>query len=80
MAFVITTVYCGLTTYKRCKNRKAKIMVLGATLAFFSYFIHGILNNFLDTDKLAVPVWSCAALIAAIDVYFADKEDFEEEN
>lgn len=79
LAFAITTVYCGLTTYKRCKNRKAKIMVLGTTLAFFSYFIHGILNNFLDTDKLAVPVWSCAAIIAVIDVYYADKEDFEEE-
>ena len=79
LAFVITTVYCGLTTYKRCKNKKAKIMVLGTTLAFFSYFIHGVLNNFLDTDKLAVPVWSCAALIAAIDVYYADKDKFEEE-
>ena len=28
----------------------------GATLAFISYFIHGFLNNFLDTDKLALPV------------------------
>ena len=77
LIFVITTVCCGLMTYKRCRNRKAKIMVLGATLAFFSYFIHGILNNFLDTDKLAVPVWSCAALIVAVDVYFADKEEIE---
>jgi hypothetical protein len=52
---------------------------LGATLAFFSYFIHGFLNNFMDTDKLAIPVWSLAALIAAIDVFFADKEKFAEE-
>ncbi len=76
---VIVTVYCGLTTYKRCKNKKAKILVLGATLAFISYFVHGFLNNFLDTDKLAVPVWSLAALIAAIDVFYADKETFEGE-
>ncbi len=46
-------------------------------MAFFSYFIHGFLNNFLDTDKLAVPVWSLAALIAVIDVYYADKDTFE---
>lgn len=76
---VITTVYCGITTYKRCRNKKAKVMVLGATLAFISYFVHGTLNNFLDTDKLAVPVWSCAALIAAIDAFYADKEVFSEE-
>ena len=76
LALVVVTVYCGLTSYKRCKNRKAKILVLGATLAFISYFVHGSLNNFLDTDKLAVPVWSLAALIVAIDVYYADKETF----
>ena len=79
LIFVITTIYCGLMTYKRYKNKKAKIMVLGATLAFISYFVHGILNNFLDTDKLALPVWSCAALIAAIDAFYADKEEFVEE-
>ena len=77
VALVIATVYCGLTTYKRCRNKKAKVLALGATLAFISYFVHGFLNNFMDTDKLAVPVWSLAALIAAIDVYYADKEAFE---
>ncbi|MBQ6771907.1 MAG: O-antigen ligase family protein [Bacteroidales bacterium] len=73
VVLVVVTVYCGLTTYKRCKNKKAKVLVLGATLAFISYFVHGFLNNFLDTDKLAIPVWSLAALIATIDVYYADK-------
>ena len=77
LTLVVVTVYCGLTTYKRCKSKKAKVLMLGATLAFISYFVHGFLNNFLDTDKLAIPVWSLAALIAAIDVYYADKEEFE---
>jgi O-antigen ligase len=79
LVLVIVTVYCGLKTYSRCKNKQAKVLVLGATLAFISYFIHGFLNNFLDTDKLAIPVWSLAALIAAIDVFYADKEEFVEE-
>ena len=78
LALVVVTVTCGLKTYNRCKNKKAKVLVLGANLAFFGYFIHGFLNNFLDTDKLAIPVWSLAALISAIDVYYADKETFEE--
>ena len=78
LTLVIVTVYCGLKTYSRCKNKTAKTLVLGATLAFISYFVHGFLNNFLDTDKLAVPVWSLAALIVAIDVYYANEEHFEE--
>ena len=77
LTLVIVTVYCGIKTYSRCKNKTAKVLVLGATLAFISYFVHGLLNNFLDTDKLAVPVWSLAALIAAIDVYYADQKSFE---
>ena len=79
LTLVIVTVYCGIKTYSRCKNKSAKTLVLGATLAFISYFVHGTLNNFLDTDKLAIPVWSLAALIVAIDVYYADRERFEEE-
>jgi len=78
VVLVVVTIYCGLKTYSRCKNKKAKVLSLGATIAFISYFVHGFLNNFLDTDKLAVPVWSLAALITAIDVYYADKEDFVE--
>ena len=80
LILVITVIYTGLKTYHRAKNKKARIMVLGATLAFLGYFVHGFLNNFLDTDKLAVPVWSCAALIVAIDLFFADKEEFVEED
>ena len=75
---VITVVYTGLKAYRRAKNKKAKVLVHGATLAFFSYFVHGFLNNFLDTDKLAVPVWSCAALIVVIDLYYADQKEFKE--
>ena len=78
LVLVITVIYTGLTAYQRAKNKKAKILALGATLAFFSYFVHGFLNNFLDTDKLAIPVWSCAALITVIDLYYSRQETFEE--
>ena len=53
---VVVSVYKGLTTYKKAKNKESKIIVLAATLAIISYFVHGVLNNFLDTDKLAIPV------------------------
>lgn len=78
LAFVITVVYTGLKAYHKSKNKKAKVLVLGATLAFFGYFVHGFLNNFLDTDKLAVPIWSTAALIVVIDLYYSNQEDFSE--
>lgn len=76
ISLVTTMVYTGLTTYRRARNKESRVIVLAATLALISYFVHGILNNFLDTEKLAVPVWSCMAIIAAIDTYHADKENY----
>lgn len=80
LVFVITVIYTGLKAYRKAKNKKAKVLALGSTLAFLSYFVHGFMNNFLDTDKLAVPVWSCAALIVVIDLYYSNQEKFEEIN
>ena len=80
VAIVVVFMYSGLMTYRRAKNKESKVLVLAATLALLGYYVHGTLNNFLDTDKLAVPVWSCMAIITAIDCYHADKENFYETN
>lgn len=73
---VTVSVYKGLTTYKKAKNKESKILVLAATLAIISYFTHGVLNNFLDTDKLSIPVWSCLAIITVIDAYHSGKTNY----
>ena len=73
VALVAVAVYCGLNAYKKAKDKATRVLVLGTTLAIVSYFTHGMLNNFLDTDKLAVPVWSCLAIIAAIDIYHSEQ-------
>ncbi|MBU1370956.1 MAG: O-antigen ligase family protein, partial [Bacteroidetes bacterium] len=70
-----TMIYTGLRTHKRARNKEARILSLAATLALISYFVHGLLNNFLDTDKLSLPVWGSMAIIVVMDLYFADLED-----
>lgn len=74
VALVVTAVYTGIKAYKKAKNKSVKVLVLGTTLAVISYFVHGMLNNFLDTDKLAVPVWASIAIIAAIDLYHTEEQ------
>lgn len=69
-------IYTGLMAHKRSRTKEARIISLTATLALFSYFIHGLLNNFLDTDKLSVPVWGLAAIIVVSDLYLSKKESF----
>jgi hypothetical protein len=43
-----------------------------------TYFVHGFLNNFLDTDKASVPFWGFLAMLVCIDVYH--KNQMEEED
>ena len=40
-----------------------------STLGLITYMSHGVLNNFLDTDKLSVPFWGFVAVIVALDIY-----------
>jgi O-antigen ligase len=72
-----TMVYRGIKTYKKSKTKEAKIITLSATLALVSYFVHGFLNNFLDTDKLSIPVWGCMAIIVVMDIYGTDFQPVE---
>ena len=68
LLLVVLILYYGFTTYLRSDNPTNKILVLYTTLALVTYFVHGVLNNFLDTDKLALPFWSAFALIVYMNV------------
>ncbi|HKR07126.1 MAG TPA: O-antigen ligase family protein [Bacteroidia bacterium] len=47
-------------------NKKKEAMVL--TLALVTYLVHGLFNNFLDTDKVAFIFWSSVCMIVMIDL------------
>ncbi|HOI31718.1 MAG TPA: O-antigen ligase family protein, partial [Bacteroidales bacterium] len=70
-------VYRGLKTYKKARNKESRILTLAATLALISYFVHGFLNNFLDTDKLSIPIWGLMAIIVVMDIYFAERDKID---
>ncbi|MDR1793004.1 MAG: O-antigen ligase family protein [Bacteroidales bacterium] len=53
----------AIKTYKNADNQELKLFSLMCLLALTSYFFHGLLNNFLDTEKLAIPVFAAMAVI-----------------
>ena len=61
--------YKGSNLYHELPKGKLKRVVLFTLLGLFTYVIHGLMNNYLDTDKASVPFWGFIALIVAIDVY-----------
>ena len=72
--------YKGIPLYYKLKNRDLKMVLLTAIAALTTYLTHGVLNNFLDTDKASVPFWGCLAIITAIEVFHKDLEDYEVED
>jgi hypothetical protein len=68
MIFIVVAIfYKAITLYYKwpSDDREYKTLLLAMILSLATYFVHGILNNYLDTDKAAVPIWSfCAAFIA----------------
>ncbi len=69
LIIVITVFYRGSLLYHRLPKGEFKTVVLLALLSLFTYVTHGLLNNYLDTDKVSVPFWGFIAIIVAIDVY-----------
>ena len=68
LAVMITTLYTGITSYIRSRRKDCRIISLAATLALISYYVHGLMNNFLDTDKLSLPFWATVAVILLVDM------------
>lgn len=75
LAVVLTFVLVGLRVYKHATERRIRIMSLSVLLSLISYFVHGIMNNFLDSDKASVPVWGLIAVLVALDLYVREKEN-----
>ncbi len=81
-----TIIYTGIKVYRQSVNKEIKLFSLVSVLALCTYFVHGFLNNFLDTDKASVPFWGFFAMIVAMDIYHkkrkslidSDPVEFEE--
>jgi len=74
LAIVIAMIIYTLNLQKKMQRGDMKIILLSTFLGLFTYFIHGILNNYLDTDKASVPFWGFIAIIVAIGIYHQNSD------
>jgi O-antigen ligase len=75
LAIAFTVIFTALQIYWNTKDKKIKLLVFIALLSLVTYYTHGFLNNFLDTDKASVPFWGFIAMIVALDVYHLKKDE-----
>jgi O-antigen ligase len=77
LAIFILVASTAIRTYYKTNDEKAKRLVLLLFLGLITYLAHAFLNNFLDTDKAAVPFWGFIAGIVAIDLYHKESKKID---
>ncbi|MGB0175890.1 MAG: O-antigen ligase family protein [Owenweeksia sp.] len=77
-AIVLITMITGIRVYYRLTDYNLKIIALAALMGLVTYWTHGFLNNFLDMDKAACPVWGFSALLVILDQYYINEPDKSE--
>ena len=60
----------GLRVYLKAREKWVKTLALSLVTGLSTYFIHGFMNNFLDSDKAAIPVWGFLAILVFLDIRY----------
>lgn len=68
LAVVAAIFYQSITLYIKWpqEDKKNRVLIMSIILSLTTYFVHAFLNNYLDTDKAAVPIWAMCAMIIAL--------------
>jgi len=75
LGIIVTVIITGLRVYRRSKNKEVRLLSLMIMLGLITYYVHGLMNNFLDTDKASVPFWGFTAILVAMDLYHSGKKE-----
>ncbi len=68
LGIVITALLTARKLIYHSSDKRTRMFAMAIALGLITYFVHGTLNNFLDTDKAAAPFWGFIAMLVAMDV------------
>ncbi|MES2381475.1 MAG: O-antigen ligase family protein [Bacteroidota bacterium] len=74
--FIIYLVYSvGYKIIFKTNNIEVKIIAISTLVGLFTYLIHGLLNSYSETDKIAIILWGSFAIITALNQYHFQSSD-----
>lgn len=68
IVIVIAVIGYGMKVIYNETDQRLKLLLYGAVLGLVTFYVHGIFNAFLDTDKMAVLVFGSIAIIVSADL------------
>ena len=69
-ALVLVTLITAVHLHYRMPPGADRAILMALILGLVTYYLHGGLNNFLDTDKASVPFWAFTAMIVLLDLKY----------
>lgn len=76
LAVFITSLVTGIRLYyKLSPDSHLKNLVLAIVMGLVTYYLHGFLNNYLDTDTASIPLWGMMSILVAIQLYHLPKQE-----
>ncbi|MCC7297400.1 MAG: O-antigen ligase family protein [Bacteroidia bacterium] len=74
ISLVLISISTAFKVVYNTTSSKVKVTAMIALLGLITYYFHGLLNNYSQYDKIAVPMWGFMAIIVALDVFYLQKE------
>lgn len=75
LLITIMAVVMGIKVWYREKRDASGYFVLAILTGLITYVIHGMMNSFLDSDKIAALWWGFIAILTAMDIQSGDKPE-----
>lgn len=68
VSLLIATFFFAFKAHQKTTSKAEKIIISTAACGLVTYFTHGFLNNYLDTDKATNIFWPLIAVIVVMDI------------
>jgi O-antigen ligase len=76
---IILTSYSAIKIYSYDRSYEIRLLAMVIFLGLVTYYIHGVLNNFLDIDKTSALFWGFSSIIVALDVFHHQRKQEKSE-
>lgn len=73
IGFLGFCLHLGFKIQDRLQDAEGRVLAMGVFLGLMTYFVHGVLNNYLDTDKASALFWGFFALLVVWDLESSDQ-------
>ncbi len=66
---VLLYLHTAMKLVYHARMKHVRLLAFGIALGISTYYAHGVLNNYSDSDKTMVLIWAFAGMLASLDIY-----------